>query len=94
LTARKMDLSAFLLRLVQAVGVGSRDVVVVEEPMVLMGAPQIVLVGRASYSWEEEQVLSFLQTMVSVRFLNPCIIDEELYLSTNLVSRGPHPHQD
>jgi len=90
-----MDLSAFLLQMVQAVEVGSLiDEVVVEEPMVLMGALQIVLVGRALHCEEEEQVLNSLQTTVSVRFPNPCMIDVELYLSRNLVSRGSHPHQD
>jgi hypothetical protein len=48
---------------------------------------------RASYSWEGERVSSSLQMAVSAWFLKPCVIDVELYLLTNLVSRGSHPHQ-
>ena len=88
-----MDLSAFLLRMAQEAGFGSLDAIAVEEPMVPKGARRIVLGLRASYFWEGERVSSSLQMAVSAWFLKPCVIDVELYLLTNLVSRGSHPHQ-
>ena len=78
----------------QAVELENLDVIVVEAPMVLKAALQRVLVVRASHSWEGEWVSSSLQMTVSVKFLKACTIEVELYLLTNLVSRGSHPHQD